>query len=319
MFAVKKTSHPVIDADYLFRRIGEGFDIPQKPPRHELLDGIFFQAGLRGGLGLQCTDILHLCNLNTAYALMPPGTKVIVKLEGNARVKLDGHLLDLDAGDGKAAHPVATVLTLTRAVRFTRSSNAGTRERMVVITLPPAWLEAAGLAGRLPTRHLGQHAWQPSQRTLGAVEQLLYPGDAEDPLERLAMESRCLEIIGDAFAQLLQQEHTAHHELIPAHYRRICRLRRFLDSGEADALDMQAIAQWMGCNANTLQQHFRQAFACTIFEHLRKSRLERAASALQRDGISVARAAEIAGYSNQANFSTAFRRHFGQTPRNFRK
>lgn len=318
MFAVKKTPLPVIDADYLFRRIGEGFAIPYKPARSELLDGVFFQTGLRGGLGLQCTDIVHLCNLNTAYALMPAGTKVIVKLEGNARVRLDGQLLDLDAGDGDAAQPVATVLTLARPVRFTRSSIAGTRERMVVITLPPTWMDEAGLAGRLPGRHLGQLAWAPSQRTLGAVEQLLRPGDAEDPLARLAMEGHCLDIIGDAFAQLMPHQYSQDHGLAPTHYRRICRLRRLLDSGGADHLDMHGIAQQMGCNATTLQQHFRQAFACTIFDYLRQRRLERAAAALQRDGVSVARAAEIAGYTSQANFSTAFRRHFGQPPKYFR-
>lgn len=318
MFAVKKTPSPVIDADYLFRRIGEGFDIPYKPPRAELLAGVFFQAGLRGGLGLQCTDILHLCNLNTAFALMPAGTKVIVKLEGNAQVKLDGQLLDLDAGDGESARPVATVLTLTRPVRFTRSSTTGTRERMVVITLSPAWIDETGLNGRLPARHLNQLAWQPSQRTLGAVEQLLRPGDAEDPLERLAMEGRCLDIVGDAFTQLLARDHTSDHGLAPTHYRRICRLRRLLDSGAADHLDMNGIAQQMGCNATTLQQHFRQAFASTIFDYLRQRRLERAASALRRDGVSVALAAEIAGYASQANFSTAFRRHFGESPRHFR-
>ncbi|MBP8278605.1 MAG: helix-turn-helix transcriptional regulator, partial [Propionivibrio sp.] len=35
-------------------------------------------------------------------------------------------------------------------------------------------------------------------------------------------------------------------------------------------------------------------------------------------GVSVARAAEIAGYSSQANFSTAFRRHFGLSPKHYR-
>ena len=44
----------------------------------------------------------------------------------------------------------------------------------------------------------------------------------------------------------------------------------------------------------------------------------RAAWALRHDGASVARAAEIAGYASQANFSTAFRRHFGQPPKTYR-
>jgi AraC-like DNA-binding protein len=48
------------------------------------------------------------------------------------------------------------------------------------------------------------------------------------------------------------------------------------------------------------------------------ARLRRAAWALQHGGANVARAAKIAGYASQANFSTAFRRHFGLPPKMYR-
>jgi AraC-like DNA-binding protein len=41
-----------------------------------------------------------------------------------------------------------------------------------------------------------------------------------------------------------------------------------------------------------------------------------AREALERDGMSVAQAAYIAGYTSAANFATAFRRFFGTTPEN---
>jgi AraC-like DNA-binding protein len=65
---------------------------------------------------------------------------------------------------------------------------------------------------------------------------------------------------------------------------------------------------------NTLQRHFRAMWGTTVAQYLREGRLSRARLALERDGISVAQAACIAGYGSAANFATAFRRRFGVPP-----
>ena len=94
--------------------------------------------------------------------------------------------------------------------------------------------------------------------------------------------------------------------------------QRWLDSGAADTLTLGAIAQHMGCNPSTLQSQFRQAFGKAIFDHLRESRLRRAAHAITAQGITMAQAAALAGYRSPANFSTAFRRLYGFSPKNLR-
>ncbi len=48
-------------------------------------------------------------------------------------------------------------------------------------------------------------------------------------------------------------------------------------------------------------------------------RLLRARQALEQEGRSVGEAADIAGYTSAANFATAFKRHFGITPRQCRE
>jgi len=53
----------------------------------------------------------------------------------------------------------------------------------------------------------------------------------------------------------------------------------------------------------------------SAFKYIRQRNLERAMVALDRDRISVKEAAFLAGYSSAANFSTAFRKAFGRTPR----
>ena len=56
----------------------------------------------------------------------------------------------------------------------------------------------------------------------------------------------------------------------------------------------------------------------TVFEYQRGRRLQLAREALEREGASVNEAAWRAGYNSPANFATAFKRHFGITPRQVR-
>jgi len=56
----------------------------------------------------------------------------------------------------------------------------------------------------------------------------------------------------------------------------------------------------------------------SVFEYVRKRRLERARDALVAEAISVTEAATNAGYTSSANFSTAFKRAFGVPPKSMR-
>ncbi len=324
--AVRLAAHPAqrqlqtITGHTLSQRLGSGHRVmlPDSDPGTPILSGSFSVAHLRSGLYMHCTDIDHLQTLTTHFALLEPSIKVLLRLEGNSQVRLGGKTVDLEAGQGIASRPRGAVVTLTEAVEFERHCPAGLRERMVAITLSPEWFASA--AQDFPTfrQHLAIQAWTPSPRSLAIAEQLIRPPQFDGPMHALLQESRALELVAEALAQASVGHDARAKPLPPTAYRRIERLRKLLDSGQADDFDMNAIAQHIGCNANTLQQQFRQTYGQTIFEYLREQRLLRAARALQREGISVARAAEIAGYNNQANFSTAFSRQFGLSPKHFR-
>lgn len=289
-----------------------------------LVAGKFTISGLREGLYLHCTDIDHLCDMTTHFKTQEAGIKVILKLEGNARVSFGGVPLPLDAGQGTDARPCGAVLTLARPEDFERRACGGTHERMVVLTLSPSWLRASGL----PIPDIGEHLrlapWAPSPRAIAIAEQLIRLDATPGQAHCLHLESRALELIGEALRQTRPEpagapvEAAGAGQLRPAEHQRITRLQKHLENGDFDHLGLDEIARCCGSNANTLQRQFRLVFGKSIFDYLRVCRLQRAAEALEIQGISVARAAEIAGYASQANFSTAFRRHFGVTPKQFR-
>jgi AraC-like DNA-binding protein len=95
------------------------------------------------------------------------------------------------------------------------------------------------------------------------------------------------------------------------------RLRAVRDAIDADLRrpwTIPQLAREAGVSRRSFNTHFRRAFGVSASEYLRTRRLESARDAIIEQGISISEAAYLAGYGNPANFATAFRRHFGQTP-----
>ena len=315
---------PTIDAAEFKRATENKVQVvsPSANDSSPLMRGEFSIRRLRDGMHLHCTDIVHLQPLTTRTLMQGNCVKVLLKLEGDARVRLGRQVLPMDSGCGQRACPKGAVVCLGGPEEFERCCKAGCRQRMVVVTLAPEWFASARMIEPLASDQLTVRTWVPTPRAIAIAEQLLHPAAFEGPLHDLYLESRVLELVAEALARTqeksLPKSQALPPGLRPGEYARACRLRDLLESGRADSMSMDEMAQAMRCNASTLQQQFRQIFGKTIFDYLRNARLQRAAQALQHDGVSVARAAEIAGYGSQANFSTAFRRYFGAPPKIYR-
>ena len=75
------------------------------------------------------------------------------------------------------------------------------------------------------------------------------------------------------------------------------------------------LGRLMGTNRNKLNQGFKEVYGDTVFNVLRNARMTRAWSLLEKTDLSLSKIAFLVGYNNQANFTTAFRRQFGKTPK----
>lgn len=308
----------------LLRRLGDGsaLNAAEQAAGGGLLRGTLSLTQVQQGFFLHRTDVVLLRDMTSRFPLSKSGVKILLKLQGGGSLRI-GHLaLPLAVGHGAQAAARGVVVTLKEPVQYEHRCRASSRERMLVITLTPDWLASVGLGHLNAAMHLSMTAWRPLPRAVCIAEQLLRMPAAGDPLRGLYQECRALELVTEALGQIGLPEASAAaceaSELRPAEYRRAARLRDWLDSGGADALKMADISQRMGCNASTLQCQFRRAFGQSIFDYLRESRLRRAADAIAARDISMAQAAEIAGYHSQANFATAFRKRYGFSPKSLR-
>lgn len=309
-----------LDACGLKTLIGRGHQVLNQTQRNHsaLVEGHFLNVTLRDGLSMHCTDILQLQDMATQIDMREEGLKVLIKLEGNADVFMDDHALPFAATSTAPVTAQGALVALSGPATFRRYAKTGARQRMVVLTIDPGWLDAAQISVQNTLQHLAMQRWTPSPRAIALTEQLLHPSGLDGMLERLHQECRAVELIAEALGHLLLPPDPACAPLTASALARVRRLQQLLDSEESAGMDLQGIAQTIGCNPTTLQQQFRQLHGQTIFDYLRAQRLQRAANALIHRGVSVAEAAEIAGYSSPANFSTAYRKHFGMSPKRTR-
>ena len=79
------------------------------------------------------------------------------------------------------------------------------------------------------------------------------------------------------------------------------------------------LAHRVGTNERRLTQIFRQQVGMTAYEYLQQLRLERGRGLLRDTDLQVQLIADRVGYRNATDFTRAFRRYFGVTPRQYRQ
>jgi AraC-like DNA-binding protein len=81
----------------------------------------------------------------------------------------------------------------------------------------------------------------------------------------------------------------------------------------------QQLARLAHMSVRAFERRFRGSFHVTPQKYLRKLRMRMASRALVYTGKSLAEVALSCGFADQSHFTREFRRHFGRTPREYRK
>jgi len=305
--------------------VGYGYRViePNLAPNEPALIGRVHLMQVRPGFFIHCADVHNLHSMTTRF-MLTERISIILTLGGRTDVTLGTSRLCMEPGNarGRSGRAEGAIVSLTQPELFTRYSRQGGQERKVSISVTGEWLESAGLKdipehGPLldfAKRHLSIARWCPSAKAVALAEQMIHPPLGAPLLQHLYMESRAIAILAEAFAALAGRHSGDHTGIRPRDDQRMRKLREFLNSNPATTLSLEEIAAHVGTNPSTLQRNFRAAFGMTVFEYLRERRLLIAREALERDGVSVLQAAEMAGYTSAANFATAYRRHFGLSP-----
>lgn len=303
--------------------------MPGSEPPAELAGHLRCRCALRPGLSVHADDAVDPCDF-TAHGRMDAGLRVLVLLEGAVDVSYGERRLLVAAERPRG--PSGLMVNLTQPELFARRLRKGRHARRVCVCLGGTWLAQMATStreqdavGEFMRQHLAVKAFAPSPRLAALAGQLAEPArpphapGAAPLLHHLTLESRALAFAAEALSGLLapagEPALRSPPSLRPRQASRMQDLHDFLQSDAALGLSLQAIAQQVGMHPNTMQRHFRAQYGTTVVDCVRETRLLRARQALEQGGLSVAQAAEMAGYTSAANFATAFRRRFGLPPK----
>jgi len=95
--------------------------------------------------------------------------------------------------------------------------------------------------------------------------------------------------------------------------------RQLLMEQFAPAPTLRKIARSVGLGEKALTRGFKTVYGETLFDFSLRCRMQYALTLLRDRHWSVDRVSEAAGYSHPTSFTTAFRRHFGMRPIDFKR
>jgi AraC-like DNA-binding protein len=134
-------------------------------------------------------------------------------------------------------------------------------------------------------------------------------------LEALAVQLLChtvTELSGGEF-----DEHTS--SIPPRDLKRIHEARDHLAQHYASPPTIPQLARMVGMNQTKLKAGFKLTFQLTIYAYILQRRMEATAQLLAEREFSVAEIAYRVGYEYPANFSCAFKRYYGCSPRQWKR
>lgn len=170
------------------------------------------------------------------------------------------------------------------------------------ISVSNEWLAESTDAGLLP---VASH--QSDERVCGLARTLLMECGRWDTNSSLKAESLCLELLAGTSQPAQQLRPTwlrTAYELIQDCYR--------------EKPSVRCLAKAVGVHPSHLARAFRVFLGCTPGDLLRTRRLEKAAELLLQSRLSLVEIALDSGFSDQAQFTKAFRQMYGTPPGSYR-
>lgn len=287
-----------------------------------LIEGAYLHQELRQGLFLHVSDAVEKRDF-TVTSRQREELSCIFFLDGEIDIRIGDRSFAFK-GDLRNAMQGAAIMSSGRE-SFERASAGRQHVRHLVVTATPEWLNIGAMeeigderqAKALLKDNLADHRWTVTPRVAELVRQILAPQVFTPALRNLYLEGRAVEIVAETISAVMHADRrTEPGSILRGHEAvRLLRAKELIAESLTASLSVELIARESGISASGLQRLFRLSEGHSVFEYVRRRRLDRAFEALKGGETTVQEASAIAGYSSPANFATAFRRQFGMTPR----
>ena len=252
------------------------------------------------------------------------GTRI--RTEGVIKAGLFVSVILKGAGSGRARKGTTwisysdaslVVMALKEPTLWDGDAPRGAHMQAAGVAFPVASLERLGLMdefiGLFDTKdqNVFVASLKASPRIKAIAIEMISPV-ADGRTAELLLSAHATEMLARAMLALRGNEGVS---LVSDHKRlRLQAVRELIESDLRHPWTIAELARHAGVSRRSFTAQFHRVYGVSASEYLRTSRLKSAREALLHQGLSVTEAAYAVGYANPANFSTAFRRHFGYVP-----
>lgn len=101
-------------------------------------------------------------------------------------------------------------------------------------------------------------------------------------------------------------------------YQKIRQVENFIRTHINESCALISLAKNFGMNDCSLKRAFKEVYGTSIFNYLHNLRMQKAMSLLQKD-LSIGQIADEIGYKNHSNFTAAFKKTYGYSPKKIRQ
>lgn len=302
------------------QRFGIDYRFPEAPDRAQLAPyvarGRVMDVEVDPSLRVTHSDldVLH-AYASTSRRAAPWFLSVI--LEGRIQVRLGRQSFQLQAGDAFSAH-------FNEQTGLEVFQPAPQRLRIFNVSILACTGPLSFSSINCPSINVAPpvtpvlHTWQVPQFLIHSLEAAL---DSNWPVERqcLLWQGLALQLLAHGLpAASLAPSDERDSESIPSglshrDQQRLERLRQQLEHSPNLEYRLEQLARNAAMSPSSLRSKFHRCYGCSIFDYLRRCRLNQAQAYL-RKGYSVQQTAHACGYRHATNFATAFKRAFGIAP-----
>lgn len=174
-------------------------------------------------------------------------------------------------------------------------------------------LKRRSLGAGQPYVHVSPMNWE-ARFALGQMLECPYSGYTR----QVFLEAKALELIAHKLGQASRPCPEREISLNSRELDRVREAHHILLTRIENPPGLQDLGLLVGMNRNKLNLGFKHLYGGTVFSVLRDARLSLSLSLLRDTRISLAEISLRVGYSDQANFSNAFRRRYGISPKKLR-
>ncbi|WP_420548034.1 helix-turn-helix domain-containing protein [Curvivirga sp.] len=278
-----------------------------------IIRGSILNSNYKSGFRIHTTDIIEVRDYDVT-ATLGPAISIIIMLAGHISFARDGVETVLEANDG----PKGYFISRNKHIEWTRHIKKDNLIRKVVVTMNHEFvtqdldINVSAEKWQKIVDEPNPQMWRPSSKVLAIAERLIRPTEENPMVKNLAQQTAALEIITEALQHVLSEKEE--NLTSTDNVSKALRIKNYVDQNIEQDMSLDQLSVDLGVSVNSLQRYFKAEFNQPLMGYIRERKLLMAHEAMERDNLTIAQAAFLAGYNSAANFSTAYKKKFGFSP-----